>query len=87
MDKANTPAKPIPTNLNRWGYAAFTLAGIFFSFWGSDATQGPMFMGLALIFDPYDQTVKWSERPRWIKILLIAHLGVAAALLGYVMTR
>ena len=46
-----------------------------------------MFLALALIFDPYDQTVKWNERPRWIEILLIAHLGVAAALLGYVMSR
>jgi hypothetical protein len=84
MDKANTPAKPIPTNLNRWGYAAFTLAGILFSFWSSDPTQGPMFMALALIFDPYEQTVPWNERPRWVKVMLYAHLGVAAALLGYV---
>ncbi len=84
MAKADTPAKPISANWNRVGYIAFTIAGILFTFWGSDRTQGPMFMALALIFDPYDQSVKWNERPRWTKVLLIAHLGLAAALLGYV---
>lgn len=84
MAKADTPAKPIPANWSRVGYIAFTIAGILFTFWGSDPTQGPMFLALALIFDPYDQSVKWNERPRWTKVLLIAHLGLAAALLGYV---
>jgi hypothetical protein len=87
MDKASTPAKPIPTKWNRVGYIAFTVAGIIFTFWGSDRTQGPLFMALALIFDPYDQSVKWNERPRWMKGLLIVHLGLAAAMLGYVMGR
>jgi hypothetical protein len=87
MEKVSTPSKPIPIKWNRFGYIAFTLAGILFTFWGSDRTQGPMFMALALIFDPYDQSAKWNERPRWMKALLIGHLGLAAALLGYVMAR
>ena len=48
MAKADTPAKPIPANWNRVGYIAFTIAGILFTFWGSDPTQGPMFLALAL---------------------------------------
>jgi hypothetical protein len=84
MAKADTLAKPIPANWNRVGYIAFTIAGILFTFWGSDPSQGPMFLALSLIFDPYDQSVKWNERPRWTKVLLIGHLGLAAALLGYV---
>jgi hypothetical protein len=87
MAKADTPAKPIPANWNRVGYIAFTIAGILFAFWGSDRTQGPMFLALALVFEPYDQSVPWQERPRWVKLLLIGHLGLAAALLGYVMAR
>ncbi len=87
MEQAHTPTKPAPANWNRVGYIAFTLAGIAFTFWGSDRTQGPMFMALALVFDPYDQSVPWNERPRWMKLLLIGHLGLAAALLGYVMAR
>ena len=87
MEQAHTPTKPAPANWNRWAYIAFTLAGIAFTFWGSDRTQGPMFMALALVFDPYDQAVPWNERPRWMKLLLIVHLGLAAALLGYVMAR
>ena len=38
-------------------------------------------------FDPYDQSVPWNERPRWVKLLLFGHLSLAAALLGYVMAR
>jgi hypothetical protein len=87
MERSDTPAKPLPANWNRVGYIAFTLAGILFTFWGSDRTQGPMFLALALVFDPYDQTVPWNERPRWMKLLLIGHLGLAAALLGYVLAR
>jgi hypothetical protein len=87
MDKSAPTAKPLPVNWNRVGYIVFTLAGIGFTFWGSDRTQGPMFMALALVFDPYDPSVPWNERPRWMKALLIGHLGLAAALLGYVLAR
>lgn len=87
MERSDTPTKPLPANWNRLGYIAFTLAGILFTFWGSDRTQGPMFMALALVFEPYDRSVPWKERPRWVKLLLIGHLGLAAALLGYVMAR
>lgn len=87
MDKSAPTAKPLPANWNRMGYIVFTLAGIGFTFWGGDPTQGPMFMALALVFDPYDQSVPWNERPRWLKALLMGHLGLAAALLGYVLAR
>jgi hypothetical protein len=75
------------TGWNKWGYGVFTLAGILFTFFGSDASQGPMFMALALIFDPFDQSQQWNERPRWQRAWLIAHLGLSAAALGYVIAQ
>lgn len=79
MDKAERTAKPLPANWNRVGYLVFTLAGILFTFWGSDRTQGPMFMALALIIDPYDQSVPWNESPVRSKGLPSAHLGLVTA--------
>jgi hypothetical protein len=43
MDKSAPSAKPLPANWNRVGYSVFTLAGIGFTFWGSDPIQGPMY--------------------------------------------
>ena len=87
MQQADTPAKSGSAGWNRIAYITFVLAGILFTLWGSDRTQGPMFLALALVFDPYDATVAWKDRPRWVKLLLFTHLGLAAASLGYVLAR
>ena len=31
-------------------------------------------LGIALIFDPFDQNQPWKERPQWQKAILIIHL-------------
>jgi hypothetical protein len=77
MDKASTTSKPLSQPANILGYIAFTLAGLYFAFLSNDPSQGPLFLGLALVFDPYDQSVKWSERPYWVRTLLLAHCIVA----------
>jgi hypothetical protein len=87
MESCTQEQKQASTKWNKWGYGVFTLAGIVFTFVGSDATQGPMFMALALVFDPFDQSQPWKERPRWQRAWLIAHLGLSAAALGYVMAQ
>jgi len=87
MDAPTSPAKTPARNLNVVGYLAFTIAGIVFSFIGEDRTQGPIFLCLALICDPYDPQVKWGDRPLWVRSLPIIHLGVSAALLGYLFSQ
>ena len=87
MQQADTPARSGSAGWNRIAYITFVLAGILFTLWGSDRTQGPVFLALAFIFDPYDASVAWTDRPRWVKLLLFTHLGLAAASLGYVLAR
>lgn len=87
MESCTQEQEQAGTTWNKWGYGVFTLAGIVFTFVGSDATQGPMFMALALVFDPFDQSQPWKERPRWQRAWLIAHLGLSAAALGYVIAQ
>lgn len=77
MHKTATTPKPVSQRWNIVGYLAFTIAGLLFTVWGSDSTQGPMFMALALIFDPYDQSVKWGDRPWWVRAWLLVHCIVA----------
>jgi len=77
MDKCSTSSPPLAQPYNILGYAAFSLAGLYFAFLSNDPSQGPMFLGLALIFDPYDQSVKWGERPLWVRSLLVVHCTVA----------
>lgn len=40
-----------------------------------------IYSGLALIFDPFDEKVKWSFRPKWQKYWLIIHLGIQLILI------
>lgn len=76
---ANAPSAPktLSQPANIIGYLAFTLAGLYFAFLSNDPSQGPIFLCLALVFDPYDQAVKWSERPLGVRALLVIHCIVA----------
>ena len=87
MQQADTPARSGSAGWNLIAYITFVLAGILFTLWGSDRTQGPVFLALALVFDPYDATVTWKDRPRWTRVLLFTHIGLAVASLGFVMAR
>ena len=40
-------------------------------------------LGIALIFDPFDQNQPWKERPQWQKAILIIHLALMGGLFGY----
>jgi hypothetical protein len=46
-----------------------------------DLDQSMIYSGLALIFDPFDESVKWSLRPKWQKCWLIVHLGIQLILI------
>ncbi|GAB2543240.1 hypothetical protein GCM10027085_38170 [Spirosoma aerophilum] len=60
-------------------YGAFVLLSLYFALTGS-YTDAASNMGIALIFDPFDQTVRWDHRPRWQRVWLIAHLLVIVGL-------
>ena len=74
---------PRSRNWNRWAYLAFTLTGIVFWLVSDDRTLPITFLGIALVADPFDQQVTWSERPLWQRAWLLVHIGLAAAALGW----
>ena len=62
-------------NGDRWVRGVFTLAVILFTLFSQDRSLGFTFLGLALVMDPFDQGVMWSDRPRWQRVWLFIHLG------------
>jgi hypothetical protein len=71
--------KPASIKFNRILYGAFVMLSLYFLLTGSygDAASN---LGIALIFDPFDQTVRWDNRPRWQRVWLIAHLLIMAVI-------
>ncbi|AUD00387.1 hypothetical protein [Spirosoma pollinicola] len=75
----STQNNPRSIKINRAMYGAFVLLCLYFFLTGSydDAAAN---LGVALIFDPFDQTVPWDHRPRWQRAWLITHLLVMVAI-------
>jgi hypothetical protein len=38
--------------------------------------------GIALAFDPFDQTITWKARPFWQRAWLVVHLAICAGSFG-----
>lgn len=66
-------------------YSAFVLLALGrLIFQGMDgiAESAPS-LGIALIFDPFDQSVSWKDRPAYQRIWLFVHVCIALALLAW----
>lgn len=71
------------TSFNKFIYIGFILFGMYELTFKHSAGEAATFMGIALAFDPFDQTQPWKQRPTWQKVVLIIHLAVVAGLFGY----
>ena len=71
------------SQFSKYLYLGFLLLGLYQSFVIRDYVQSGASFGIALAFDPFDQTVAWKARPIWQKAILILHLAVCVSLLGY----
>ena len=85
METKTNPTKPVPQSFNRAAYVVFVLAGIYFLLFSQDASQGPLFLSLALVFDPFDVAQPWKARPTYQKIWLIVHLILSFASLAWLL--
>lgn len=84
---AETPKpRTLPRNLYRFGYIGFVSAGIVFAFMGKFA-DAAMFGGLALVFDPFDQTLAFPKRPLYQRAILLAHLAFTLVFFGLALTK
>ena len=71
------------SSFNKFIYIGFVLFGIYELTFKHSAGDAATFMGIALAFDPFDQSQPWKERPTWQKVALVIHLSVVAGLFGY----
>jgi H+/Cl- antiporter ClcA len=71
------------TSFNKYLYIGFVLFGLYQICIKHSALEAATQLGIALIFDPFDATQPWKERPQWQKIVLIIHLALIGGLFGY----
>lgn len=77
--------KAIAGPFNKLVYAAFSLLGLFFFIVQGSISEGLIYLGLALVFDPFDQSVTWKARPTYQRAWLIIHLLLALTLFALMM--
>ena len=66
----------------RFLYAGFTLFGIYKLITGNHG-DAAIHLGIALAFDPFDQSVTWKDRPNWQQTWRIIHLVLCASAFGF----
>ena len=68
---------------NRLAYSLFVTLALYQVIFRMDYIDAASSMGIALIFDPFDHTIKWTRRPPWQRAWLIVHLILAVTLLVF----
>ncbi len=71
------------TSFNKFLYIGFLLLGLFQAFFSKDYMQAASSLGIGLAFDPFNPDQKWNDRPTWQKAVLIIHLALVTAMLGF----
>lgn len=81
--KLSAGTTPKFTPFNRYAYAAYMVLVIYLFIKG-DYEWAFTNMGIALIFDPFNPSVKWQQRPMYQKVWLLVHLALTFAGLFYI---
>ena len=79
VSKENTSKGAFP--FVRILYGAFVALGVYYLL-RKDISEAMSAFGIGLIFDPFDQNVKWNDRPAYQRIWLIVHLSIMLGLVG-----
>lgn len=72
----------VSVGVNRWLYGLLVITSLYFLF-KQDYMSAASNLGIALIFDPFDQSVKWQDRKIYQRVWLIVHLTLSIGLLVY----
>ncbi len=78
----STETTPKFTPFNRYAYVGF-LVLVIYLFIKGDYEWAFANLGIALVFDPFDPSVKWQQRPMYQKVWLLVHLALTFAGLFY----
>jgi len=82
-----SPAHRCSVFLNRIFYGISVLLCLYFLIANRDYGAAASNMGIALIFDPFEQSVAWRNRPFYQWMWLIAHISVLGGLLAVLALR
>jgi hypothetical protein len=78
--KESEKPKDLTFKYNRFLYGAFVILAVVFVATGQ-FTSAMSNLGIALIFDPFDQKVAWQNRPLYQRAWLLVHLVLVLGLL------
>jgi hypothetical protein len=81
MTQTSETQKDYSGKWNRIGYGLLVLLSAYFLFISKDISSAAANLGIALVFDPFDQKVTWAKRPLWQRAWLLIHLSLV--LLGF----
>ncbi len=81
--EVSTKTTPKFTPFNRYAYVGF-LVLVIYLFIKGDYEWAFSNLGIALVFDPFDPSVKWQQRPMYQKVWLLVHLTLTFAGLFYI---
>lgn len=74
--------KDITPVVSKIGYTAFVLLTIYFLA-TNQIMSAASNLGIALIFDPFNQQQKWNDRPLYQKVWLLVHVVAVVGLFIY----
>ncbi len=76
-------AKHVSPFVYKLFYGAFVAISVYFLLFTDDFMSGVSNLGIALIFDPFDQKIRWNNRPLYQKAWLFVHVFIVMALFIY----
>jgi hypothetical protein len=68
-------------------YGLFVALSVYFLLANKDVASTMTNLGLALVFDPFDQKVMWANRPLYQRVWLLVHVGLVISLFIYLIVR
>lgn len=71
----------------RFLYGGFVLFGLYYAVFSKNFNDAGMMLGIALAFDPFNQSQPFSERPIWQKAWLIVHVILVFTFFGIAFFR
>ena len=79
--ETSAPKQKNMTNVfYKFCYGAFVLLAVYYYITSHQLSDVVGTLGVALVFDPFDQAVTFSRRPRYQQVWLIAHTIILVAI-------
>ena len=74
--------KDVTPVFSKIGYVAFVVLTVYFLA-TNQIMSAASNLGIALIFDPFNQQQKWNDRPLYQRVWLLVHVAVVFVLFMY----